>query len=185
MDLRFVVSRLYLAKELVSLPNHLASIHNTSICHVLCLIRCVLPQLPHSADWSLSPAGWLPSLFFQWERNDHGIAREIENLCPSSEFLLLWGHFKDGSERLWPRGAGQLKNSVEWGYKNGLRPKCYKSFPSSQAQCKLEPRAQRCSREHLVQLEAATQTQLYFSFIDKVQVNRAQGETANQHNVWV
>lgn len=55
--------------------------------------------------------------------------RETEKLHTGREFLLLWGHSKDGSLKLQPRGAGQLKNSSEWGRQVGHTPNVIRGFP--------------------------------------------------------
>lgn len=122
MDLRFVVSRLHLAKESMSLPNHLASVHSMSICHGLCLIRRVHPQLP-SPGWLEPVTCWVVAITLsQWERI------EIEKCSePAVRSCLFWG-----IPKMVPWGCdlemqGNWKTRLNGVKKNGPHPKCYES----------------------------------------------------------
>lgn len=133
MDLRFVVSRLHLAKESMSLPNHLASVHSMSICHGLCLIRRVHPQLP-SPGWLEPVTCWVVAITLsQWERI------EIEKCSePAVRSCLFWG-----IPKMVPWGC-DLEMQGNWKTRlNGVKkmdhiPNVMKALPSSQAQRKLK-----------------------------------------------
>lgn len=72
-------------------------------------------------------------------------------------------------------GNSKEDNPKTWlnGIENGPYPQCSESSSLFSSPVKIkEPRAQRCSRDHLIQPEASRQIKLYFSFTGAVQVKR-------------
>ena len=173
MDLRFVVSRLGKSICVFAKPFSKCSQH-FNLSWVVFNKACTSTATPTRLIGACHLLGGCHRSFPMREKCVHNDQRDREALY-RQQVPAPFGTLQHASLRSWPTGEGQLKYLLKCSRKMDHTPNVMRAlFLFSRPVKRKQPRAQRCSRDHLAQPKASRQIKLYFNFINTVQVRRGQ-----------